>query len=55
MDDKWFKDLVEEGFQGKFDSRTNKFTEYQNSDIAESKDETLNDLIFKALGSLQRQ
>ena len=44
---------MEQGYRVKVDSRTDKFSGYKNRDDAARKYQTLNDIVFEAMGSVR--
>lgn len=51
VDSKWFTEWWNKDVQSKIDSRPRPFSGYQNSNTAASKDKTINNIIFEAMGS----
>ncbi|KAF3038218.1 hypothetical protein E8E11_005933 [Didymella keratinophila] len=53
VDPAWFTRWWNTDVQAPVDSRPHPFPGYKNSNIANSKDESLNDLVFEAMGSIR--
>jgi hypothetical protein len=49
----WFTEWWNKDLQAKIDSRPTKFVGYKNADLASSKDKTLNNIVFEAMGSVR--
>jgi hypothetical protein len=49
----WFTEWWNKDIQAKIDSRPTKFVGYKNASLALSKDKTLNNIVFEAMGSVR--
>jgi hypothetical protein len=50
---RWFTEWWNKDIQAKIDSRPTKFVGYKNANLASSKDKTLNNIVFEAMGSVR--
>jgi hypothetical protein len=49
----WFTEWWNKDIQARIDSRPTKFVGYKNANLASSKDKTLNNIVFEAMGSVR--